>query len=115
LVAQQENVVAEVMSMPGDGSEGLGLSCTGLEAVAIEALKELKAESDRLRGDATTRTWRRARRRQPRDVLIAPPPWNAQTCAATCFRRFQREAEIASSLGHENIAEVVDFNVPRPC
>lgn len=43
LVAQDvEKVLPEVVSTPADGSPGMGLSCTGLNAVTIEAIKELK-------------------------------------------------------------------------
>jgi serine/threonine-protein kinase len=39
-------------------------------------------------------------------ILLEP----ALTADRELFERFQREAEIASSLGHEHIAEVFDFN-----
>ena len=43
LVAQDvERVLPEVVSTPADGSAGMGLSCNGLNAATIEAVKELK-------------------------------------------------------------------------
>jgi len=43
LIAQDvEKVLPEIVSTPSDGSVGKGLSCNGLNAVTIEAVKELK-------------------------------------------------------------------------